>query len=124
MSTIASRWGNGRYVMRPSILASMLQEVETGPDDVVLVIGCGTGYGIAAMAKLASTVVAVESNADLASRAARNLTESRHRQCRRDRRADGRGVPDPGAVRHHLFQRCGGHDPGFDRRAVGRGGDV
>lgn len=67
--------GGGRFVMRPSVLARMLQEVEPSPDDVVLVIGCGTGYGVAALSRLVSTVVAIESDPGLVERSSRNLVE-------------------------------------------------
>ena len=50
----------GRYILEPMVLARLLQSAEIGPEDVILEIGCGTGYSTAILAKLASTVVAVE----------------------------------------------------------------
>lgn len=61
--------GNGRYLMEPMVLARLLQAAEAGPNDVALDIGCGNGYGAALLARLASTVVAVESDAALARQA-------------------------------------------------------
>ena len=67
--------GGGRYMMEPMVLARLLQAATIGADDVVLVVGCGSGYEAAAIARLASTVVAVESDAELAARAGESLNE-------------------------------------------------
>lgn len=67
------RVGEGRYLMEPMVLARMLQELHVAPDDVALDIGCGTGYSSALLARLAATVVAVESDAALARQAIENL---------------------------------------------------
>lgn len=64
-----------RYVMEPSPLAKLLQAAEIGPDDVVLDVGAGTGYASAIMSRLASSVVAVESDEALVSRATVVLSE-------------------------------------------------
>jgi len=65
--------GNGRYLMEPMVLARLLQEARIGAQDMVLDIGCGTGYSAALIGRLAATVVAVESDAELAAQAAQNL---------------------------------------------------
>lgn len=52
--------GNGRYLIEPMVLARMLQTVEIKPSDVVLDIGGATGYSAAVIARLASTVIAIE----------------------------------------------------------------
>ena len=49
-----------RYMMEPMILARLLQAAEIGPRDAALAIGCGTGYAVALLARLAETVVGVE----------------------------------------------------------------
>ena len=56
--------------MEPLVTALLLQAAEIDADDVVLDVGCGTGYCSAIIAGMASTVVALESDADLAARAA------------------------------------------------------
>jgi len=65
----------GRWMMEPMVLARLLQAAEIRPTDVALSIGCGTGYCCAILARLANTVVALESDGGLARRAARTLSE-------------------------------------------------
>jgi protein-L-isoaspartate(D-aspartate) O-methyltransferase len=52
--------GGGRVLMEPRILARMLNDAAVGPDSRVLVVGAGTGYSAAILARLAGKVVAVE----------------------------------------------------------------
>jgi protein-L-isoaspartate(D-aspartate) O-methyltransferase len=65
--------GDGRFIMEPMVLALLLQTAEIDSDDVVLMVGCGSGYSAAIVARLAATVVAVEDNAALAQQATENL---------------------------------------------------
>lgn len=65
----------GRYLMEPMVLARLLQAAAIEPSDVVLDIGCATGYSTAVLARLADTVVAVESEAGLAEAAIALMTE-------------------------------------------------
>jgi protein-L-isoaspartate(D-aspartate) O-methyltransferase len=67
--------GNGRYLMEPMVFARLLQDAGVRSDDIVLEIGCGTGYVTAVLARLAEMVVAVESDGDLATRATATLSE-------------------------------------------------
>ncbi len=67
--------GGGRYVMEPMVLARLLQAARPRAEDVVLDIGCGTGYGTAILARLSATVVALESDGALAGQAMRTLTD-------------------------------------------------
>ena len=63
-----------RSLMEPMVLARMVQALGVEPNDVALDIGCGTGYSCALLARLAATVVGLESNAVLARQANDNLT--------------------------------------------------
>ncbi len=68
------RIGEGRYLMESMVLARMVQSLDVGAGDVVLDIGCGSGYSSALLARLAATVVALESDAALARQANEALT--------------------------------------------------
>ncbi|QFY59933.1 protein-L-isoaspartate O-methyltransferase [Rhizobium grahamii] len=63
-----------RYLMQPSPLAKLLQLAEIRKDDVVLEVGCGTGYVSAILSMLAGSVVALEQNEELAATAKTNLS--------------------------------------------------
>ena len=63
----------GRYLMEPMVLARLVQEAELGADDVVLDVGCGTGYASAVMARIAATVIALDVDTALAAEAERTL---------------------------------------------------
>ncbi len=67
--------GNGRFLMEPMILGRLLQLAAIEASNVVLDVGCATGYGSAIMAQLANTVVAVESDPALAALATAALAE-------------------------------------------------
>jgi protein-L-isoaspartate(D-aspartate) O-methyltransferase len=64
-----------RYLMEPLVLARLLQAAKIKPEDVVLDLGCGTGYSAAVLARLAAAVVALENDPGLANDATENLTE-------------------------------------------------
>lgn len=65
----------GRYLMEPMALGRLLQLAEVKPGDAVLDIGCGAGYAAAVLARLAKSVVAVESDKELAAHAAATLAD-------------------------------------------------
>lgn len=65
--------GRGRFLMEPMILARLVQLARVRPGDVALVIGSGVGYGAAVLCRLASRVVALESDSELAQRSMRTL---------------------------------------------------
>lgn len=67
--------GDGRYLMEPMVLARLIQEAQIAPEDVVLEIGTATGYGAGVLSRLASTVVALESNTAMARAASKNLAD-------------------------------------------------
>ena len=67
--------GKGRHLMEPMVLARLLQAAAVQPDDVALEIGSGSGYAAAILARLAATVVALESDSELAKQANALLNE-------------------------------------------------
>ncbi|UIJ73572.1 protein-L-isoaspartate O-methyltransferase [Aurantimonas sp. HBX-1] len=73
--------GGGRYVMEPSPLAKLLQLAAVRPDDVVLDVGCGSGYGSAILSHLAGSVVALEEDPQLAAQATDNLSRLDYVTC-------------------------------------------
>ena len=50
----------GAWLIEPLVLARLVQAAEVSPADVVLVVGCTTGYAGAVLARLAGTVILVE----------------------------------------------------------------
>lgn len=56
----------GRVLLDPRTLGKMLDLLDIQPDEVVLDVGCGTGYAAALLARLADTVIAVEEDPALA----------------------------------------------------------
>lgn len=50
----------GNWLIEPMVLARLIQAAEVRPTDVVLVVGCVTGYAGAVLARLAGTVILVE----------------------------------------------------------------
>ncbi len=62
-----------RYLMEAAPFGRLLQLVEVDKSDLVLDIGCGSGYSAAVLASLANFVVALESDSELASQARTNL---------------------------------------------------
>ena len=58
--------GASRRLLRPMVLAKLIQAAELEATDRVLDVGCATGYGAAVLARIASQVVALEQDAGLA----------------------------------------------------------
>lgn len=53
---------NGQFLIEPLALARLLQAAAINSDDVVLVVGCGTGYAATVTAKLAATVISMSTD--------------------------------------------------------------
>jgi protein-L-isoaspartate(D-aspartate) O-methyltransferase len=58
-----------RCLLKPMVLAKLIQSAEVGEESHVLDVGCATGYSAAVLARLARDVVAVEEDAELATMA-------------------------------------------------------
>lgn len=65
----------GRMLSSPADFARLVQLAEVGSQDVVLDVGCGTGYSTAVLSMLANAVVALETDQVLAGRANDILSE-------------------------------------------------
>jgi protein-L-isoaspartate(D-aspartate) O-methyltransferase len=59
--------GGGRVMLDPRTLSKMLDALNLTPDDLVLLVGSGTGYSAAVLARLVAAVVAVEEDEAMAS---------------------------------------------------------
>ena len=64
-----------RFLIKPAVMARMLQAAEIKGTDRVLVVGCATGYAAAIVAKFAGQVTATESDSSLAANAKAALAE-------------------------------------------------
>lgn len=61
--------GSGRQMLEPRTIGKMLNVLDPTPSDLVLEVGCGTGYVTALLARLSEAVVAIEEDGDLAAEA-------------------------------------------------------
>ena len=61
--------------MRPRAFSKLMQAARVDPGSVALVVGCATGYSAAVLGKLAESVIALESDEDLAAVATATLGE-------------------------------------------------
>ena len=66
--------GGGRRLLRPMVLAKLIQAAELEATDRVLDVGCATGYSAAVLARIAGQVVALEQDAGLAKAASDSLS--------------------------------------------------
>ena len=64
-----------RFLIKPAVIAKMLQAADIRDTDSVLVAGCGTGYAAALVAKLTGQVTATEVDPSLAAKARQLLVQ-------------------------------------------------
>ena len=62
-----------RFMLRPMVLAKLMQSAQLAEDSRVLDVGCGTGYSTALLAKMAHQVVGLEQDPSLLERAQQAL---------------------------------------------------
>ncbi|MFP3589604.1 hypothetical protein SCB29_39280, partial [Paraburkholderia sp. SIMBA_055] len=62
-----------RYLMEPSPFAKLVQLARIKNTDVVLDVGCGTGYSAAILSQLAGSVIGLESDSLLLAAATARL---------------------------------------------------
>ncbi len=65
----------GRVLLKPMVLAKLIQAAQIGDGDHVLDVGCGTGYSSAILSRIAGSVVALEEDAALAGQAREALAK-------------------------------------------------
>jgi protein-L-isoaspartate(D-aspartate) O-methyltransferase len=64
-----------RWLIKPMVLARLVQAADPDPQDRILVVGAGTGYSTAVVSRLAARVTALEETPQLAGRARAILSE-------------------------------------------------
>jgi len=62
-----------RQLLKPMVLAKLIQAADVRTGDRVLDLACATGYSTAILSRLAASVVALEEDVDLAQKATQNL---------------------------------------------------
>ena len=65
--------GGGRALLKPMVLAKLIQAAHVGAGDHVLDVACGTGYSSAVLSKVVGSVVALEQDSALARQAEQAL---------------------------------------------------
>jgi len=95
--------GDGRVLLKPMVLAKLIQAARVRSSDHVLDVGCGTGYSSAVLARLAGSVVALEQDEALARQAKATLAATDGSPDGRDGAADGR-LAGGRALRCHFHQ--------------------
>ncbi|RMF09356.1 MAG: protein-L-isoaspartate(D-aspartate) O-methyltransferase [Alphaproteobacteria bacterium] len=68
--------GEGQTISQPYIVAFMAQALDLAPQDRVLEVGTGSGYGAAVLALMAAEVITIERHRTLAERARATLREA------------------------------------------------
>jgi protein-L-isoaspartate(D-aspartate) O-methyltransferase len=58
--------GQGRALLKPMVLAKLIQAAQVSSADHVLDVGCATGYSSAVLSRIVGSLVALEENATLA----------------------------------------------------------
>lgn len=87
--------GSDQLMMAPRVVARMLQALDVRPEDRVLEIGTGSGYGTACLAALGRKVVSIEAAAGLLAQARETLQQQGVRNVEL-RKGDGLAGPVDG----------------------------
>lgn len=87
--------GGGRCLLKPVVLARLIQAADLAGDHRVLVVGCSTGYAAAVVAKIAGQVVALEQDDKLAAGAQTALAAQPNVTVAKGPLADGWAAGEP-----------------------------
>jgi protein-L-isoaspartate(D-aspartate) O-methyltransferase len=87
--------GDGRRLLKPMVLARMLQALQVSAGQRVLDVGCATGYAAALIASLGASVVALEEQLALAAQAKANLAALQGVEVVQGRLVDGHAARAP-----------------------------
>ena len=71
--TVADGPSGRRVIMEPMAFARLLQLAQISPTDFVLDVGCATGYSAAVLAFLGDSIIAIDEDEDLCTRATENI---------------------------------------------------
>ncbi len=71
--------GKGRALLKPMVLAKLIQAAQVSGADHVLDVGCATGYSSAVLSRVVGSVVALEEDATLARESAGGAGRCRRR---------------------------------------------
>jgi protein-L-isoaspartate(D-aspartate) O-methyltransferase len=93
--TTAAHDAGARHLLKPVVLAKLLQAADVEDGDRVIVVGCATGYSAAILARLAGTVTALEQDAMLERHARENLAAETNVIVESGRLVDGCPVRGP-----------------------------
>jgi protein-L-isoaspartate(D-aspartate) O-methyltransferase len=63
-----------RFILKPAVVAKLIQSAEIEATDRVLDVGCASGYSSAVLSRLAATIIALEEDVDLAGVARKTLS--------------------------------------------------
>ena len=73
---LAELGAEGRYIMPVARLANLIESAEIDNQDIVLIVGAGSGYSASILSQLAASVVAIEDNQQLVDFATERLSEN------------------------------------------------
>jgi protein-L-isoaspartate(D-aspartate) O-methyltransferase len=114
--------GHGQTISQPYVVALMAEAAEVGPEDRVLEVGAGSGYGAAVLSQLAAHVWTIERHGPLA-RTAQDALEAAKIQNVHVLHADGtRGWPEAAPYDAIVVTAAGDEVPSALLDQLGEGG--
>ena len=111
-----------RYLLKPAVLARLIQAANIADADHVLDVGCASGYSTAVLSRLAGSVVALEENAKLAGLAKTTLADLAAANVRVRTGALAEGAADQAPFNAILLNGSAGVVPGTLIRQLKDGG--